>query len=288
MRPRLDLGRQCCLARLSSLSIDIVPAALSAATIPHEDPDMDGYKDELAKLQTTLVRWQQGAMESGQRAVVILEGRDTAGKDGAIKRITEHLSVRATRVVALPKPTEDERSQWYFQRYVRHLPSAGELVIFNRSWYNRGGVEPVMGFCTPEQHEAFLKDAPNFEALLKGDGMVLIKLWLDISKSEQAQRLKARRTDPLKALKTSPLDAEALKRWDDYSTARDEMLRRTDEPAGWSCVIADSKKKARIAILRHLIAQLAPKKIAKTVDAPDPAILFPFTLEALKDERLAR
>lgn len=249
----------------------------------------DDYEEELPKLQLALVRYQQAAMESGEKALVVLEGRDAAGKDGAIKRIVEHLTPRMTRTVALPKPSDRERSQWYFQRYVVHLPAAGELVIFNRSWYNRGGVEPVMGFCTPAEHEQFLRDVPTFEAMLVENGIRLIKLWLDISKEVQAKRLEQRRTDPLKALKTSPLDAEAQKRWDAYTEARDQMLRRThagDTP--WMCVRADHKKAARIAVMRHLVKALAPKDIAKEVDKPDPDILFPFEVEACSDGRLAR
>src|ERR1700744_4668260 len=165
--------------------------------------DHHDYKHEIEALQIALVRYQLAAIKTGQRALVIFEGRDTAGKDGAIKRITEHLSVRNTRVAALPKPTERERSEWYFQRYARYLPAAGELVILNRSWYNRGGVEPVMGFCTPHEHEIFLRDAPTFEAMLAENGIRIIKLWLDVSKDEQAKRLKARKEDPLKALKVS-------------------------------------------------------------------------------------
>lgn len=249
----------------------------------------DAYEEELPKLQLALVRYQQASMESGERALVVLEGRDAAGKDGTIKRITEHLTPRMTRAVALPKPSDRERSQWYFQRYAAHLPAAGELVIFNRSWYNRAGVEPVMGFCTPAEHEQFLRDVPTFEAMLVENGIRLIKLWLDISKEVQAKRLDQRRTDPLKALKTSPLDAEAQKRWDAYTEARDQMLRRTDaSDTPWMCVRADHKKLARIAVMRHLVRCLAPKDIAKSVEKPDPAVLFPFEVEACHDGRLAR
>ena len=170
------------------------------------------YKKDLRDLQIGLVRYQQWAAETGSKAVVVLEGRDSAGKDGAIARITEHLTARRTRAVALPKPTERDRSEWYFQRYAYYLPAAGELVIFNRSWYNRGGVEPVMGFCTPQEHKDFLRDAPTFEHMLGEAGLKIVKLWLDISKEEQAVRLDARRHDPLKALKVSELDGEAQKR----------------------------------------------------------------------------
>ena len=247
------------------------------------------YDAEIRDLQIALVRFQQAAIASGQNDLVIFEGRDTAGKDGAIKRITEHLSVRKTRVIALPKPTERERTEWYFQRYVRHLPAAGELAIFNRSWYNRGGVEPVMGFCTPDEHESFLRDVPAFEAMLTGSGVQIVKLWLDISRDEQAKRLKDRATDPLKALKTSPLDAVALKKWDEYTGARDQMLRRTHtRDAPWTIVHTDDKEKARLNIMRHLLKVLAPKDVAKSVKKPDPDVLYTFETAALEDGRLER
>jgi polyphosphate kinase 2 len=245
------------------------------------------YRRKIEALQVELVRYQQAAIASGAKDLVIFEGRDAAGKDGAIKRIVEHLSVRNTRVVALPKPTDRERTEWYFQRYVRYLPAASELVVFNRSWYNRGGVEPVMGFCTPKEHETFLRDAPIFEAMLAENGIRIVKIWLDISKDEQAKRLKARTTDPLKTLKISPLDAVAQAKWDEYSAARDQMLRRTHtDEAPWTIVRTDSKKAARIAIMRHLLKVLAPKDIAKAVPKPDPKVLFEFEVEALADGRL--
>ena len=249
----------------------------------------DDYDDEFTALQTALVRFQQDAIATGQKDLVIFEGRDAAGKDGANKRVTEHLSVRNTRVVALPKPTDRERTQWYFQRYASHLPAAGELVIFNRSWYNRAGVEPVMEFCTPEEHETFLRDVGGFEAMLTGSGVQIVKLWLDISRNEQAKRLKARTTDPLKALKVSPLDAEAQKRWDAYTSARDEMLIRTHtEGAPWTLVHTDHKKAARLNIMRHLLKVLAPKSVTKGVKAPDPKVLYAFEPATLTDGRLER
>jgi len=242
------------------------------------------YENELVALQTELVRYQQRAIEAGDKVLVIFEGRDTAGKDGAIKRITEHLSVRNTRVVALPKPTDRERSEWYFQRYVRHLPAAGELVLFNRSWYNRAGVEPVMGFCTPQEHEAFLRQVVPFEAMLVESGIQVIKLWLDISRDEQAARLKDRRTDPLKALKVSPLDVVAEEKWSAYSAARDEMLRRTDNATTpWTLVHTDKKKQARIAVIRHLLRTLALKS---DTPSPDPEVLSAFDVGAFSDGRL--
>ena len=233
----------------------------------------DEYERDLEKLQVEIVNTQAWAIEKGLKVLIIFEGRDSAGKDGAIKRITEFMSPRQTRVVALPKPTERETSQWYFQRYVPHLPAAGETVIFNRSWYNRGGVEPVMGFCTPEQHEQFLKDAPRFERMLTDSGIVLIKLWLDISKDEQAKRLAARITDPLKRFKTSPLDAEAQKRWDAYSAARDRMLAETHtDQAPWTIVATDKKKKARLNIIRHILHRL--NRPGLQAAQPDPDIVF--------------
>ena len=249
----------------------------------------DEDQEELERHQLALVRYQQQAIEAGEKVLIIFEGRDAAGKDGTIKRVIEHLSVRATRVVALAKPTDKERTQWYFQRYAPHLPAGGETVIFNRSWYNRGGVEPVMGFCTPEQAEAFLREAPAFEQMLVESGIRLVKLWVDVSKAEQAKRLKERRTDPLKVLKASPLDAAAQERWDAYTAARDETLRRTHtEIAPWTCVRGDRKKAARLNVIRHLVHRLAPKDIARSLDAPDPAVAFPFEIAALADGRLER
>ena len=247
------------------------------------------YKAELRDLQIGLVRYQEWAADSGAKVVVVLEGRDSAGKDGAIARITEHLTARRTRAVALPKPSERDRSEWYFQRYIQYLPAGGELVIFNRSWYNRAGVEPVMGFCTPQEHQDFLRDAPTFERMLEEAGIRVLKLWLDISKHEQAVRLDARRKDPLKALKVSALDGEAQKRWKDYSKARNEMLTRTStETAPWYCVHTDHKKEARLNTIRHLLHELAPKHISHDVPKPEPAVLYRFEGSALTDGRLEK
>lgn len=247
------------------------------------------HEREDRKLQLALVRYQQWAADSGARAIVVLEGRDTAGKDGAIRAITRHLAVRQTRVVALPKPTDRERSQWYFQRYVTHLPAAGELVIFNRSWYNRAGVEVVNGFSSAEEQARFLADVPGFEAMLVGEGIRLVKLWLDISREEQAARLESRRTDPLKALKISALDAVAQEKWDDYTVARNTMLTCTTTPAApWICVRGDHKKRARRAMIRHLLHELAPKDIAENIKMPDPETLFTFEASAIEDGRLER
>lgn len=252
-----------------------------------KDTDDPAYEAELRNLQLGLVRMQQAAMAAEDRILIIFEGRDAAGKDGTIQRITEHLSVRATRVVALPKPSDREKTQWYFQRYVQFLPAAGEIVILNRSWYNRGGVEPVMGFCTPAEHKAFLKDVPVFEAMLAGSGLKVVKLWLDVSRAEQARRLRERQEDPLKVLKSSPLDAAAQERWDAYSAARNEMLlasHRDDCP--WTCVRGDHKKPARLNVIRHLLQVLAPHEVAKAGGKPDPDLVFGFEKSAIKDGRL--
>lgn len=250
--------------------------------------DDEKYDHDLRKLQIDLVKSQIWAIGQGQKALIIFEGRDAAGKDGTIRRVVQHLSPRNTRVVALPKPSDREASEWYFQRYVRYLPSASEWVAFNRSWYNRAGVERVMGFCTPDQTQQFLIDAPVFEQMLVQSGVKLIKLWLDVSREEQKDRLKDRLTDPLKKLKTGPMDAEAQKRFDAYTEARDEMLMRTHTPsAPWTCVRSDHKKPARLAVIRHLLHVLAPPEISRNVKAPDPDVLFPFEAQALKDGRLA-
>ena len=249
----------------------------------------DEYEDELRDLQVALVKYQAWAMDKGAKALVIFEGRDGAGKDGSIARITQHLQPRNTRVMSLPKPSDRERSEWFFQRYVYHLPAAGELVIFNRSWYNRGGVEPVMGFCTPQEHEDFLRDVPAFERMLQEAEIRLVKLWLDISKDEQAERLESRREDPLKLLKTSSLDKVAQEKWKDYSDARNEMLSRTHSAiAPWICVRANHKKTARLEIMRHLLHVLAPGDITAKIAQPDPKVLFAFEEAAIADGRLAK
>ena len=250
---------------------------------------LQAYEDELRDLQIGLVRYQTWAIKKGAKALVIFEGRDGAGKDGTIARITEHLAPRNTRAVSLPKPSDRERYEWFFQRYVCRLPSAGELVIFNRSWYNRAGVEAVMGFCTPREHEDFLRDVPAFEQMLQEANLPLVKIWLDITKDEQAERLGARRDDPLRQLKVSDLDAVAQKKWKDYSAARDEMLMRTHTAiAPWVCVRADHKKRARLNVIRHLLHTLAPAEIRMDFAPPDPEVLFVFDETALCDGRLAR
>lgn len=246
------------------------------------------YDIDLRDLQIQLVNMQVWAMAKGRKIVILFEGRDASGKDGTIKRIIEHLAVRNTRVIALPKPSDRDRSLWWFQRYVEHLPAAGEIVIFNRSWYNRAGVERVMGFSTPQQQADFLNDAPNFEHMLIEADITLIKIWLDIGRDEQVRRLKSRRTDPLKRLKVSAMDDVAEAKWCDYSDARNEMLTRTSTAAApWVCVRADDKKATRLNVIRHILHVIKPPKLAKHVAKPEPEVLFAFEPSAIVDGRLA-
>jgi polyphosphate kinase 2 len=232
------------------------------------------YDESLYELWIELVKLQKHNIARDVRLLVVLEGRDAAGKDGAIKRIVEHLSPRETRVVALPKPNERERTTWYFQRWVAHLPAADEFVLFNRSWYNRAGVEQVMGFASAEQVENFFAAVPTFERLLVDSGIVLFKYYLDISREEQAQRLKARSEDPLKQWKISPIDAVALEHYDDYTRARDRMLARThNKLTPWTVVRADSKKDARLNLIRDLLSRLDYKGKRKSLCKPDRDIV---------------
>lgn len=249
----------------------------------------DEYEVALYDLQVELVKFQRDIIANGEKVLVIMEGRDGAGKDGSIKRIVEHLSPRETRVVALPKPSDREQSQWYFQRYVPHLPSASEFVLFNRSWYNRAGVEPVMGFCTPAQTEHFLDEVAEFETMLVKSGIQLFKYYLDISKAEQKERLEARREDPLKQWKVSPIDACATEKWSAYSKARDIMFARTSHKLGpWTAVHADSKKQARINIIRDLLARSEYKGKRSALLRTDRRIILPVTKGLLKSGALSK
>ena len=210
---------------------------------------------ELARLQVELVKLQESVRTSGQKLVVVFEGRDAAGKGGAIKRITEPLNPRFCRVVALGTPTERERTQWYFQRYVTHLPAAGEIVLFDRSWYNRAGVERVMGFCTDVEYEDFLRSCPEFERMLVRSGITLVKYWFSVSDEEQERRFQARIANPAKRWKLSPIDLESRSRWADYSRAKDEMFRHTDiKQAPWWVVHGDDKRRARLNCIHHLLS----------------------------------
>jgi polyphosphate kinase len=223
-----------------------------------------GYERELLRLQEELVKMTEWIRDSGARVVVVFEGRDAAGKGGTIKRMTAFLNPRIARVVALPVPTERERTQWYFQRYVNELPAAGEMVLFDRSWYNRAGIEKVLGFCTPEEHQRFLRQCPIFERLLVDDGIHLVKYWFSVSDEEQARRFEKRISDPMTRWKLSPTDLYSRTRWVDYSRAKDEMFVHTDIPeAPWFVVQADDKRRARINCMAHLLRRVpyVPKKL---------------------------
>jgi polyphosphate kinase len=227
------------------------------------------YEQELLRLQTELVRMQEWVVARGERVVVLFEGRDTAGKDGVIKRITTYLNPRTCRVAALPAPSEREQSRWYFARYAAELPAAGEMVLFNRSWYNRAGVEHVMGYCDEQQYEEFLRFCPQFEHSLQNEGVKLIKYWLSVSDDEQERRFQKRLTDPRKRWKFSPVDLQARARWVDYAEAKDLMFARTDtDHSPWYVVEADDKRTARLNLISHLLSlipyeQLKPPKPVK-------------------------
>ncbi len=229
------------------------------------------YEKELRKLQIELVKLQEWIKEKGLRVVVVFEGRDAAGKGGVIKRITQCLNPRVCRVVALGTPTEREKTQWYFQRYVPNLPAKGEMVLFDRSWYNRAGVERVMGFCTEEQYREFLRSCPEFERMLIRSGITLVKYWFSVSDEEQERRFQARIKDPTKRWKLSPMDLESRSRWIEYSKAKDEMFKHTDiKQAPWFVVEADDKKKARLNCISHLLSMISYKDLT-----PNPIKLPP-------------
>ena len=237
-----------------------LPAAIGEAALTSGDYPYNKkmkwkkYEARLLELQVELVKLQSHLKNSGMRIVSIFEGRDAAGKGGSIKRYRENLNPRQTRVVALPAPSDREQVQWYFQRYISHLPAAGECVLFDRSWYNRAVVEPVMGFCTREQTEAFFTEVPNFERMLTDDGIFLFKFWLNISRPMQIKRFHDRRHNPLKAWKLSPVDLRALKKWDEYSEARNELLTRSHTDfAPWQVVRANDKRRARLAIIGSVL-----------------------------------
>jgi polyphosphate kinase 2 len=233
--------------------------------------DTAWYDKEVARLQIELVKQQEYIRAQGLRVVVVFEGRDAAGKGGAIQRITETLNPRAARVVALAAPTERERGQWYFQRYVAHLPTRGEMVLFDRSWYNRAGVERVMGFCTDEEYQEFLHSCPEFERMLVRSGITLVKYWFSVSDTEQEKRFQKRLQDPTKRWKLSPMDLEARNRWVDFSRAKDAMFAATDiAEAPWWVVEADVKKRARVNVMTHLLAQVPYEDLT-----PEPPVLPP-------------
>lgn len=247
------------------------------------------YKDTLRKLQIELVKLQRHFIECDDKILIILEGRDAAGKDGAIKRIVQHLSPRETRVVALGKPSDRDRTSWYFQRYVPHLPAAQELVVFNRSWYNRAGVERVMGFCNEAEHEEFIGSVSIFESMLVRSGIKVLKYYLDISKTEQKKRLADRKSDPLKQWKVSPIDNQAIKYWKSYSLARNEMLARTHNPiTPWTLVRANDKRLARLNIIKDVLNRLHYTGKDEKLIQPDPKIVFAYDTSNLENGQLAK
>jgi len=238
------------------------------------------YFRELFRLQGELVKLQDWIVATGHKVVIVFEGRDSAGKGGAIKRVTQRLNPRVCRVAALPAPTERERSQWYFQRYIAHLPAAGEMVLFDRSWYNRAGVERVMGFCTDDQYEEFFRTTPEFEKMLVRSGIQLVKYWFSITDEEQESRFLARIHDPLKQWKLSPMDLESRRRWEDYTHAKEIMLKRTHIPeAPWWVVHAVDKKKARLNCIHHLLQQMPYEEVER------PQVVLP---ERVRHDNYAR
>ncbi len=235
------------------------------------------YESDKRLLQIELLKLQNWIKANDRRLVVVFEGRDAAGKGGTIKRFTEHLNPRGARVVALEKPTARESTQWYFQRYVQHLPAAGEIVLFDRSWYNRAGVERVMGFCTPAQYDEFMRQAPLFEQMLVGDGVDLVKFWFSVSADEQRTRFAIRQVDPVRQWKLSPMDLASLDKWGDYTRAKEAMLEATDTPdAPWTIVKSNDKKRARVEAMRHVLHRFDyANKDHEVVGTPDTNIVGP-------------
>ena len=234
------------------------------------------YEEELRTLQIELLKLQNHIKDKGIKLLMLFEGRDAAGKGGTIKRITEHLNPRGARVVALDKPSDTEKSQWYFQRYTHHLPSAGEIVLFDRSWYNRGGVEPVMGFCTQEEHKEFLHEVPEYERMQVNSETILLKFYFSVSKKEQARRFEKRKTDPLKQYKLSPVDEKSQQMWDKYTIAKYSMLLASHtDLVPWTIIRSDNKKQARINCIKHILSQVEyPGKIKHSALKTDPEILI--------------
>ncbi len=238
--------------------------------------DRDAYEIEKYRLQIELLKYQYWLEDNGKKAIIIFEGRDAAGKGGTIKRFTEHLNPRTARTVALNKPSDRELGQWYFQRYIQHLPTDGEIVLFDRSWYNRAGVERVMGFCTDEQYESFMNQAPQFERMLVESGIHVTKFWFSVSQKEQRTRFAIRQLDPVRRWKLSPMDLESLGRWEDYTVAKEEMFRRTDKKyAPWTIIRSNDKKRARVNAMRFFLSQFEyDGKDEDVVGTPDPKLVM--------------
>ncbi len=272
-RPNLDFSN-------TDLPREVPPWDASAAGYPYPKKlrRMD-YEKRKMELQIELLKVQSWVKETGQKVVIVFEGRDAAGKGGTIKRFMEHLNPRGARVVALEKPTEREFGQWYFQRYIQHLPTKGEIVLFDRSWYNRAVVEPVMGFCDDDQYHSFLREVPEFERMLIKSGIRLFKYWFSVTRYEQRRRFASRRLDPLKQWKLSPVDVESLSHWDDYTVAKEAMFfhtHTTDVP--WTVIKSDDKKRARVNCMSHFLHSLSyDGKDKQIVTAPDPLVVGPAT-----------
>jgi len=252
--------------------------AMPCGGYPYDEKlDRKDYEDQLEALQLELVKMQYWMQDTGERVVLLFEGRDSAGKGGTIKRFTQYMNPRIAHVVALPKPTDRERGEWYYQRYVRHFPSTGEMRLFDRSWYNRAGVEPVMGFCTEQQCEHFLEETPAFEKMITNDRMHFFKFWLNIGQEMQLKRFHARRHDPLKIWKLSPMDIEALTKWDDYTKARNRMLKATHtDHAPWTVIKANDKRRARLNAIRRVLKALDyDGKDEKAIGEVDDKVMMP-------------
>ncbi len=261
-------------------SADAIRRAFQEGVYPYKDKmRRKAYEQLKAPLQVELLKAQRWIKESGAKVLVLFEGRDAAGKGGTIKRFMEHLNPRGCRVVALEKPDVRERSQWYFQRYVQHLPAAGEIVLFDRSWYNRAGVERVMGFCTRAEYLEFMRQCPELERMLVNSGIYLFKYYFSVSQEEQAHRFDSRKTDPLKQWKISPIDIASIDKWESYTTAKESMFFYTDTAdAPWTVINSDDKKRARIACMQHFLTKLPyPDKEPQLVSGPDPLIAGPAT-----------
>ncbi len=262
-------------SKTSPLQVQPAPARAARIATPSGKMSRKEYERAKAMLQVELLKMQNWVRSSGDRVVILFEGRDAAGKGGTIKRFMEHLNPRSATVVALQKPSEVERGQWYFQRYISNLPTAGEIVLFDRSWYNRAGVEQVMGFCTPREHLEFLRQAPVLERMLTNSGLRLLKLWFSVSQVEQARRFHARKRDPLKQWKLSPVDVASFGKWNEYTHAKEQMFFHTDTPdAPWTVIRSDDKMRARINCMLHVLNEIPyENKDMKIVTAPDPSIV---------------
>ena len=270
-------------AKLWSLDFDELPPQIAALAFPHGpgyayDRKLKRkiYERRLKALQIELVKFHKWVRETGRRVVLVFEGRDAAGKGGTIRRFTWHMNPRAARVVALPKPSDTERGQWYFQRYVAHMPTSGEIVFFDRSWYNRGGVERVMGFCTRDQWEAFFEEAPRFEAMLRRDGIHLFKFWLTESRAEQLKRFYERKNDILKSWKLSPIDYASVGKWDDYTRAIADIFRHTDTPENpWTVIDSNDQRRARLEAIKVVLSAFDyDGKDEEAIGAVDEKLVF--------------